>query len=280
MNFEGIVDTLPDVPSATKHTVMRIDLRGAAALVAMLLAAPALAFGQTDEIQVYDGGLAAPGVLNLTLHNNFTPKGVTTPAFPGAVVADKSFNGVPEFALGLTTWFEAGLYLPLYSRDHDAGWGLDGLKLRALFAVPKADDRTFFYGANFEFSYNAKRWDTTRFTSEIRPIIGWHLKPVDIIINPIFDTSYDGFGNLEFVPAARVAYSVSPAWAVAVEEYADFGPVRAFLPRTDQSHQIYGVIDHTGGGWEVEAGVGVGVTDGSDRLTIKLILSRDLNRKK
>jgi hypothetical protein len=32
-------------------------------------------------------------------------------------------------------------------------------------------------------------------TSEIRPIIGWHLTPVDIIINPIFDTAYEGIKN-------------------------------------------------------------------------------------
>ena len=80
------------------------------------------------------------------------------------MIADKSFNGVPEWALGVTPWFEAGLYLPLYSRDKVTGFGLDGFKLRALFAVPNADDRRFFYGANFEFSINAHRWDTTRFT--------------------------------------------------------------------------------------------------------------------
>jgi len=262
------------------ETVTRIDTRRMAAIVVILLTVPVMAFAQADEIQVYDGGLAAPGVFNLTLHNNFTPRGVTTPAFPGAVVADKSFNGVPELALGVTSWFEAGLYLPLYSRDHDAGWGLDGFKLRALVAVPHADDRTFVYGANFEFSYNARRWDTTRFTSEIRPIIGWHLKPVDIIINPIVDTSYDGFTNLEFVPAARVAYNVSSEWAVAVEEYADFGPVHDFLPRTEQAHQIYGVIDRTGGAWDIEAGVGFGLTNGSDALTLKLLFARDLNKKK
>src|SRR6266550_4531655 len=51
-----------------------------------------------------------------------------------------------------------------------------GVKLRMLFAVPRADDRTFFYGVNFELSYNAKHWDPTRDTSEIRPIIGWHLQ--------------------------------------------------------------------------------------------------------
>ena len=244
-----------------------------------ILAIPAAAFAQADEIQVYDGGLAPVGTFNLTLHNNFTPRGVTTPAFPGAVIADKSFNGVPEFALGVTDWFEAGLYLPLYSRDNGAGWGLDGFKLRALFAVPHADDRRFFYGANFEFSINANRWDEKRFTSEVRPIIGWHLKPVDIIINPIVDTSFDGVKNLEFVPAVRVAYNLPSDWAVAVEEYADVGPLHAFLPGSEQAHQIYGVVDHTWQDWDIEAGIGVGLTGGSDRLTFKLILSRDLNKK-
>jgi hypothetical protein len=75
---------------------------------------------QGDEIQVYDGGLAPVGVFNLTVHNNFTPKGIKEPAFPGAVTADKSWNGVPEWALGVTRWFEAGLYLPLYTYDKDS----------------------------------------------------------------------------------------------------------------------------------------------------------------
>src|SRR5712691_201020 len=251
-----------------------------AAMVVALLAVPQLAVAQTDEIQVYDGGLAAPGVFNLTLHNNFTPKGLKSPAFPGAVVADKSFNGVPELALGVAEWFEAGLYLPLYSRDKDAGWGLDGFKLRALFAVPNADDRGIVYGVNFEFSYNARRWDTRRITSEIRPIIGLHLKPVDIILNPILDTSYDGLKNLKLAPAVRVAYNASSRWATAVEEYADFGPLHALLPGAQQAHQLYGVIDHAGTTWDVEVGVGVGLTTGSDKLTLKLILARDLNKRK
>jgi len=246
---------------------------------AACLAIPAIAHGQTDEIQVYDGGLAPVGVFNLTLHNTFTPIGITTPAFPGAVVADKSWNGVPEWALGVTPWFEAGLYLPLYSRDNTSGFGLDGFKLRALFAVPNADDRTFFYGANFEFSINANRWDTSRFTSEVRPIIGWHLKPFDIIINPIFDTAYDGLKNLEFVPATRVAYNFSSGWTVAAEEYDDFGPIHGFLPAGEQVHQLYGVVDRKWGDWEIEGGIGVGMTDASDRLTLKLILARDLNKR-
>jgi hypothetical protein len=59
---------------------------------------------------VYDGGLAGRGVLNLTLHNNYVDDGLTTPAFEGAVIADRSWKGAVEWALGVRAWFEAGLY--------------------------------------------------------------------------------------------------------------------------------------------------------------------------
>jgi hypothetical protein len=237
-----------------------------------------IAWAQGDEIQVYDGGLAGVGVFNLTLHNNFTPKGLKTSAFPGAVVADKSWNGVPEWAYGVTRWFEAGLYLPLYSRDNTLGWGLDGFKLRTLFAVPDGDNRRFVYGANMEFSFNASRWDTTRFTSEIRPIIGWHFKSADLILNPIVDTAYDGIKNLEFVPATRVAFTANGKWQIAVEHYADLGRVSSFLPAGEQSHQVFGVVDTTAGKIDVEFGLGFGLTDASDQVTVKLILSGDFNK--
>ena len=258
---------------------MRIVLR-LALVMGAVCAAPATARAQADEIQVYDGGLAPVGTFNLTVHNNFTPRGLTTPAFPGAVVADKSWNGVPEWALGVTPWFEAGLYLPLYSLDKSSGFGLDGFKLRALFAVPNADDRRFVYGANFEFSINAHRWDEKRFTSEVRPIIGWHLKPWDIIINPIVDTAYDGLGNLEFVPATRVAYNFPTGWALAVEEYAGYGTLNDLAPGHEQAHQVFGVVDRPWKGWDVEIGAGVGLTDQSDRFTLKLIVSRDFYSRK
>jgi hypothetical protein len=255
-----------------RHLLLRLI-----GIIVALAAAPSLVLAQTDEIQVYDGGLAAKGKFNLTLHNNFTPSGLKTPSFPGSLISDKSLNGVPEWAYGVTSWFEGGLYLPLYSIDKDQGAKLDGAKARLLFAVPNADDRRFFYGVNFEFSGNASHWDENGFTSEIRPIIGWHLNPVDIIINPILDTSYDGVKNLDFAPATRIAYNLPRMWQVALEEYADFGPLHDLLPASDQSHQLYGVVDHTTKYGDFEFGMGFGLTDASDKFTLKLIWSRDLN---
>lgn len=251
----------------------------AALFVAAVMLFARDAAAQADEIQVYDGGLAAPGIFNLTWHNNFTPKGIDQPPYPGGVVADRSFNGVTEWAYGVTDWFEAGLYLPLYTYDKHEGFGVDGAKLRALFALPHNDDRRFVFGTNFEFSFNARRWDQTRFTSEVRPIVGWHLKPWDIIFNPIVDTAYDGLKELEFVPATRVAYNFETGWALAVEEYGDYGRFASWLSRGEQSHQLFGVFNRTFGTIDVEAGIGFGLTDASDRVTLKVLLARDFNKR-
>jgi hypothetical protein len=43
-------------------------------------------------------------------------------------------------------------------------------------------------------------------------------------------------------------------------------------------HQLYAVVDHAWKTWDIEAGVGVGMTSASDKLTFKLILSRDLRK--
>jgi hypothetical protein len=238
------------------------------------------ASAQTDEIQVYDGGLAEPGVFNLTLHTNFIESGIANPAYPGAVTANRSINGVPEWAAGVTQWLEVGLYLPVYSYDQHLGWGVDGFKPRALFAVPHADERRFFYGANFEFSVNRRCWDQRRYTSEVRPIVGWHLRSIDLVFNPIVDTSYDGLKNLDFAPSTRIAYRKSARLALAAEEYADYGPISDPYATHEQSHQFFAVVDYgIGHGIDLEAGVGFGLTAATDARTFKLILARDLNAR-
>jgi len=55
------------------------------------------------------------------------------------------------------------------------------------------------------------------------------------------------------------------------------GELRGFLPRDQQSHQLYAVVDHDAGPISIEAGLGFGLTPGSDKLMAKLILSSDLN---
>jgi hypothetical protein len=186
-----------------------------------------------------------------------------------------ALNGVAEWAYGVTPWFEGGLYLPLYSITADGGVLYNGFKLRTLFVSPDAAKREFFYGVNFEFSFNTAHWDARRYTSEIRGIVGTHLGRFDFIFNPIVDNSWNGFSKLEVVPETRVAMALSDIYKVALEEYDDFGSLNHFLPAARQSHQLFGVVDVNTKKIGVEFGVGAGLTRASDHRVLKLILTRD-----
>ena len=166
-----------------------------------------------------------------------------------------------------------------YSSNY--GSTINGFKIRELFARPNAHDHTFFYAANFEFSLNHHYWESRTISSEIRPIVGLHLHPWDLIYNPIVDTDYTGgLGNLQYNPSGRVAYNINDRWAVAAEEYDGFGPLNGFLPLSKQFHEVWATTDYSSSkflGLNIETGAGYGLTAASDKWTLKLMLSRNLN---
>jgi hypothetical protein len=249
----------------------------AGCVVAMLLwfGHPSPAHAQTDEIQVYDATIAPTGAFNITLHNNFTPSGNTAAEFPGGIVPDHSLNGAAEWAYGFAPWLEGGLYFPVYSITRNGSVSYNGFKLRTLFVTPDAAKREFFYGVNFEFSFNTAHWNERAHTSEIRGIVGTHVGRFDFIFNPAVDNSWTSISKLEFVPETRVAMALSDRYKVALEEYDDFGSVSHFLPATKQIHQLFAVVDINSKVVDVEVGVGAGLTGASDHWVLKLILSRD-----
>src|SRR4051812_28987561 len=144
----------------------------------------------TDEIQVYNAGIAAPGQLTIQQHLNYIALGQKDPPFPGGFASHGSLNGTPEFAYGVTDWWEVGLYLPFAVQNRQ--FLSDAFKLRTLFVSPNAGQRNFFYGINFEFSNETPKFSQTRFGMEIRPIIGVRQGDWELIVNPIVDI---GFGK-------------------------------------------------------------------------------------
>lgn len=71
----------------------------------------------TDEIQVYNAGIAEVGQFTIQQHLNYIALGQKNPPFPGGLVSNHSLNGTPEFAYGVTDWWEVGLYLPFSVKD-------------------------------------------------------------------------------------------------------------------------------------------------------------------
>src|SRR6266478_9203001 len=178
-------------------------LAGAALWV--VLAQPAKA---VDEIQVYNAGIAAPGQFTIQQHLNYVGIGIKEPPFPGGLISHNSVNGTPEFAYGVTDWWEVGLYLPFAIQDQQ--FLSNAFKLRTLFVSPHADQNNFFYGVNFEFSNTMPRFSQTRFALEIRPIIGVRNADYEFIVNPIVDFGV-GYGltsgSDRFVVKSIVGYA-------------------------------------------------------------------------
>ena len=241
-----------------------------------LLAGAALwtALGQpanaVDEIQVYNAGIAAPGQFTIQQHLNYVGIGIKEPPFPGGLVSHHSINGTPEFAYGVTDWWEVGLYLPFAIQDRQ--FLSNSFKLRTLFVSPNAEQRNFFYGVNFEFSNTTPKFSQTRFGLEIRPIIGIRNADYEFIVNPIVDVGFGKNGEADFAPAARLARKLGPDLFVGLEYYADFGEIGNFLKPADQQHTLFAVTDFKLGVFDVDFGVGYGLTPGSDRFVVKTIV--------
>ena len=233
----------------------------------MLSAHPAKA---TDEIQVYNAAIAAPGQFTIQQHLNNIALGIKDPPFPGGLVSHGSINGTPEFAYGVTDWWEVGLYLPFAIQDRQ--FLSDSFKLRTLFVSPHADQRNFFYGINFEFSNETPKFSQTRFGMEIRPIIGVRQGAYEFIVNPIVDIGFGRYGEADFTPAARVARKLSDDLSLGFEYYADFGKIGDFKKLDEQQHTLFAVTDFKLGIFGVNFGVGYGLTPSSDRWVVKTII--------
>jgi len=240
-------------------------LAGAACAIA--LGGPARA---TDEIQVYNAGIAAVGQFTIQQHLNYTAIGLKDPPFPGGLVSNHAINGTPEFAYGVTDWWEVGLYLPFAIQDQQ--FLSNGFKLRTLFVSPNADQRNFFYGINFEFSNTMPRFSQTKFAMEVRPIIGVRNADYEFIVNPIVDAGFGRLGELDFAPAVRLARKLGQDTYIGLEYYADFGAIGSFPRLADQQHTLFAVTDFKLGVFDVDFGVGYGLTPGSDRLVVKTII--------
>jgi hypothetical protein len=225
-----------------------------------------------DEIQLYNAEIAEVGQWTIQHHFNYAFSGRKEPDFPGGLVPNHALNATPEFAYGLTDWFELGWYVP-WAVDENGRFLSNAFKFRTLFVTPNADKRNFFYGLNFEFDATTPPFSETRFAMEIRPIIGWRNSQWEFIVNPIFDLGFGTPGDVDFVPAARLGRKFSEDLTFAVEYYTDLGRPGSFPSFNEQAHQLFAVVDFKIGVVDVDFGLGYGLTPGSDRFIAKTILT-------
>jgi hypothetical protein len=83
-------------------------------------------------------------------------------------------------------------------------------------------------------------------------------------------------GDSIFAPCARFARNLGENLAVGLEYYTDLGRLRNFSTFNEQQHNLYAVVDFKIGRFDVNAGLGYGLTPGSDRLMAKMIIGTEL----
>jgi len=132
-----------------------------------------------------------------------------------------------------------------------------------------------------EIGYQRRPFSPDTWTWEIRPIIDQRIGRWYWSVNPAFDKSLHGQNEhmgFFFSPDAKFSYDFNPKIAGGLEYYSSLGPVGGFYPISQQQQQIFPAIDlNVAPQWEINFGLGWGLTSSTDHLIAKLILGYRFN---
>ena len=232
------------------------------------------------EIQVYDGETVAPGKTMFEFHSNFTVNGSKTMQ-NGVYPTEDAFHETLEITRGWTDWFETGWYT-FTSIGPSYGWQYVGTHLRPRVRVPQKWNWPLEVSLSTEFGYQRRLFSEDSWTIELRPIVDKKMGRWYWSFNPTFDKSFAGLNQhkgWEFSPNLKVSYDVTRKVSAGFEYYGNLGPVGNFDPIGQQQEQIFPTIDlNLSPRWEVNFGVGVGLTAGTDHIIVKGILGYRFDR--
>lgn len=260
------------------HCVSHNILLASALFALILFPAPANA-QDNYEIQVYGSELVDPGHTMLELHSNFTIDGSKT-ITDGIYPTNHSEHETIEITHGFTDYFECGFYVFTSVSEH-RGWQWVGDHIRPRFAVPKKWRWPVGVSISNELGYARRQYSTDTWTWEIRPIVDQKVRRWYWSLNPTFDRSFHGESvhrGVVFSPNFKVSYDLTPKIAAGVEYYGSTGPVTGFLSIPEQQHQVFPALDlNLAPQWELNFGLGVGLTRETDHLIAKMILGYRFN---
>ena len=95
-------------------------------------------------------------------------------------------------------------------------------------------------------------------------------------INPDLSKALKGPDSrvgLEFEPGVKVAWDVTPKIAAGAEYYGATGVLTDPAPAAEQRHMLFPTLDlNVSPDWELNVGVGRGLTNASEKWVIKTIV--------
>ena len=214
------------------------------------------------------------------LHSNYTAEGSKTTS-DGTYPTDGQVHETVEITQGWNNWFETGFYIFTSAGPNGQGYKWVGDHIRPRVRVPDSWKWPVGVSISTEIGYQRPIFSRDTWTWEIRPIIDKQLGPWYFAFNPALERSFHGPSvpaGLTFAPAAKFSYQFNKVLAGGLEYYADYGPLTGFDPFYQEQQQFFPAVDvDLGPAWELNFGVGVGVTRSTDHLIVKMILGRRFN---
>ena len=257
----------PLAPISDWHGVFRCAAGlGLALMSAACIAAP-------EEIQVYLDDVTEPGRFGTDLHNNFVISGSSAPDHEGAIAPRHVYRFTPEFYYGVSKTLELGLYL-LTTTSPGFVTQYEGEKVRAKYIAPHDEDHGSFWGANLEIGKTGIRVSEAPWNAELKGIYGYRADRWTFAVNSNFDWSLSGQVNtpVSLELDTKFAYKTDAGPQLGIETYNELGPLRDLGHINKLSQTLYGVIDTQLGQFDLNAGIGRGLTSVSDRWVLKFIV--------
>jgi hypothetical protein len=248
-------------------------------LLTVFLIAPLTRAQDNYEIQVYGSDLVDPGHTMVELHSNFTVDGSKT-IMDGVYPTNHAEHETVEITHGFNDWFECGFYI-FTSVTEGQSWQWVGDHIRPRVAVPKKLHWPVGVSLSNEIGYQRRQYSVDTWTWEIRPIVDQKVGRWYWALNPTLDRSFHGESvnqGVVFSPNFKFSYDFNPKIAGGLEYYGSVGPVTGFDAVSQQQHQIFPAIDlNIAPQWEINFGLGVGLTGATDHLIAKMILGYRFN---
>ena len=236
---------------------------------------PGLAQGNY-EIQVYAADTVAPQTTMVELHSNFTAQGQQS-VIQGVYPTYHQQHETLEITQGLNDWSEVGFYV-FTSEQNGHGVQWVGSHIRPRVRVPTSWHWPIGVSLSTEIGYQRPVYSLDTWTWELRPIVDKAIHRWYFAFNPALERSWHGPGvrqGLGFAPAAKISFDFTKQISGGVEYYADYGRLFAFDSLRQQQQQIFAAADlNVSPDWEINFGVGLGVTASTDHLIIKGIIGR------
>jgi hypothetical protein len=253
----------------------RPGCNGAALAVLLVFSAHRAAAQDLFEIQVYPYETVEPHNTMVEFHTNYFPSAHAEPP-PGEFALHHQAHATLEVTHGFTPHFELAGYLVTAPHVPGDAGEIAGVRIRPRVRFPELRNFPFKVSLSFELGFNARAFEPNTRTLELRPILERSDGRLYLSINPDLSAALKGPDSgkaPEFEPGVKVSWETIPKIALGVEYYGATGPITNFDRATNQRHLLFPTVDlNVSPDWELNFGIGRGLTDASPQWVLKSIL--------